>query len=166
MVEEKIETTILDMPKFKERRRGGDRRNSKNHPFSLNSLRGKRHQGRRQEDLQSGGYVDRYPPVQRLICLGIIILSCVDAFFTLRILELGGVEVNPVMQYLIEWDVWGFIYAKLLITSICIIILVTHIHFKWLKLFKVSYVLNACFAAYVVLICYELHLLHLGYSTL
>ena len=163
MVDKNSQLSVVGIPVEADRRQGGDRRNSGTSPLSLKSLRGKRSHGRRAQDLD-GGYVDRHHPVQRLICLGIILLSCVDAFFTLRILELGGVEVNPVMKYLIEWDLWAFIYIKLLITSLCIAVLVTHIHFKCLQLIKVGHVLIACFAGYLVLICYEVYLLHLAYS--
>lgn len=145
------------------RRAGVDRRSQFSHPFSLKSLRGQRHRGRRKEDAL-GIYVDRYEHKHRVLCLGIILLSCLDAFFTLRILELGGEEVNPVMKYLLEWDIWGFIYIKLVVTALCIMILVTHIHFKWFRLIKVSYFLYASFAIYVSLIGYELHLLNLAYS--
>lgn len=163
MTVEKIESSVSSSF-IPNRRAGSDRRSNKTHPFRLESLRGQRHRGRREED--QAGYVDRYDATLRIICIGVLILSSIDAFFTLRILELGGTEVNPVMKFFIEWNLWGFIYFKLFLTTLCIMILVVHTHIKWLNLIKVTHILYGCFAFYLGLIFYELFLLSKAYSVI
>ena len=163
MTVEKIESSVSSSV-IPDRRTGSDRRSIKTRPFRLESLRGQRHRGRRAGD--QAGYVDRYDAKLRVICIGVLLLSSIDAFFTLRILELGGIELNPVMKYFIEWNLWGFIYFKLFLTAICIMVLLVHTHIKWLNLIKVTHILYGCFAFYVGLIFYELFLLSKAYSVI
>lgn len=145
-----------------DRRKGEDRRNGKHYPFNLSSLRGNRSRGRRKEDQVK--YVDRYDTRFRLITIGILLLCVMDAFFTLRILELGGTEENPLMAYLIEWDLWIFVYSKLIITAVCIGVLLAHSHLMWLRVIRISYILYTCFACYLALIIYEIFLLYQAYT--
>ena len=70
-----------------DRRSGLDRRHCVTHPFTILFSPGRRQQnGRRQSDA-SNIYVDCYTPVLRYICVGILLLSTVDAFFTLRLID-------------------------------------------------------------------------------
>lgn len=54
---------------------------------------------------------------RRFTALGILAMSLLDAHFTLRVLDLGAREANPVMAHLIEMgDVW-FLSGKLALTA-------------------------------------------------
>ena len=53
----------------------------------------------------------------RFAALGILVMSVLDAFFTLRVLDLGATEANPVMAYLIERGDWAFLMGKLMLTA-------------------------------------------------
>ncbi len=147
----------------KNRRRNTDRRVRVTHPLTPMSLQGRRSKGRRQEDI-ANRYVDRYSPVLRYICIGFVLLSMTDAFFTLRLLDKGGSELNPIMAALLDLDIEWFIYVKLIATSIGLAILLAHFHFRWLKIIRVSHILYSLFGLYVLLIHYEVFLLWRAYS--
>ncbi len=161
----KIERTEGGLTQVLDRRSARERRYAKNNPLNLRSLFGRRSQGRRQNDASTTVcYVDRYSPSLRYACVGVVFLSIVDAFFTLRILDLGGVELNPLMQFLLEWNIYAFVYIKLAMTTICLTALVLHSNFHCFNLIKVFHIIYLCFLLYGVLIVYELHLLYRAYS--
>lgn len=57
----------------------------------------------------------------------IIILSLLDALLTLEIIRLGGKEVNPVMEILLNHSEWWFISIKMCVTILGYTILkITH----------------------------------------
>lgn len=53
----------------------------------------------------------------RFAAVGILVMSLLDAYFTLRVLELGATEANPIMAYLIERGDWAFVMGKLALTG-------------------------------------------------
>jgi len=57
------------------------------------------------------------------VALLIVILSCADAFFTLRLLADGAYEANPFMAALLNGPPHGFAFAKVGLTSIGVILL-------------------------------------------
>lgn len=109
-------------------------------------------------------YVDRYHPALRWVCVGLLVLSGLDAFLTLSLLERGGEELNPVMRALLEIDVAVFFYTKLGLTAVGLAVLVMHYHFHWLRLVPVSHVLWILFAGYALLINYEIYLLYSAWA--
>lgn len=146
-----------------ERRRGRDRRHRGTGPLACVSLSGRRAVGRRRAD-RTHLYVDRYHPALRWVCIGLLVLSGVDAFLTLDLLERGGEEINPLMRLLLNLDVGVFFYTKLGLTALGLAVLLVHSHFKWLRLVSVSHVLWMLFAGYAVLIHYELYLLYTAWT--
>lgn len=142
----------------RERRAGSDRRQRGTHPLRPASLGGRRHHGRRAAD-QHRMYVDRYRPAVRYVAIGLLVLSCLDAFLTLLLIQHGGSEINPVMRALLGIDVSAFVYGKLALTAVGVTVLVVHYHFRWLRFLKVAHALYALLAGYCVLIPYEIILL-------
>ncbi len=122
------------------------------------SLAGRRQYGRRASD-RHNRYVDRYERPLGYVCIGLALLSCLDAFFTLHLLAAGASEANPFMNFLLGIDVKAFAYTKIVLTSVAAVFLVAHHHFSWLRVFKVSQVLYALFFMYLGLIQYELFLI-------
>ncbi|MBI3771509.1 MAG: hypothetical protein HY272_02235 [Gammaproteobacteria bacterium] len=125
------------------------------------TLRGQRAYFRRAEDAVNA-YVDRYDWRWMMITFSIALLCCVDAAMTLNLISSGiATEVNPFMQLLIERDVMLFITAKFVLTGLGLMILIAHKNFILFGRARVSHFLYFLLVFYVVLIKYELVLLHL-----
>jgi Domain of unknown function (DUF5658) len=94
-----------------------------------------------------------------LWAFGIPLLSAIDCFWTLHILAAGGHEVNPVMGALIDYDIGAFVAAKMLLTSLCVLVLLAFGHFRLRSGVRVTHIMYALLFAYLVLFTYELHLI-------
>lgn len=143
----------------------GERRRSDRRRHSLktlwHALHGRRSLGRREKD-QINAYVDRYEPRHLFVFLGIIGLCCLDAFFTLSLIESGkAYEANPLMYQAMEKGELFFFMVKFASTGIALFILLTLKNFYFLRCIKVSYLLYGTFAMYAVLIKYEIWLFHI-----
>jgi len=92
------------------------------------------------------------------------VLSGVDAFLTLNLLDRGGEELNPLMRLLLNIDVGVFFYTKLGLTALGLAVLLVHAHFRWLRVVSVSHVLWMLFAGYAMLINYEIYLLYVTWT--
>ncbi len=108
-------------------RRTSDRRQQPTRPSIrwLGPLR--RATGRRTAD--HSGYVDVYSYKDIALLLGIFVLNLGDAFLTMRWLDRGGREANPVMDFLLDISPSAFIAQKCLIVGIWLIVLVVHKNF-------------------------------------
>ena len=106
------------------------------------------------------GYVDWYEAHLLLSGLGIITCSCIDAFFTLQLLQMGATELNAVMAYLIETDVRRFVSFKISMTALSVVLLIVHKNFRVLgTTLRVEHLLHGALGAYLALICWEVYLL-------
>lgn len=124
-------------------------------------VHGRRRGPRRRGDTDSF-YLDWYDERLFLAATGIFLFSCLDALFTLMLLSMGAVEVNPFMAALIDAGVEPFVYAKLLITGAGIIFLVVHSTFLIGGAVRVSHVLHALLFSYTALVLYQIGLLAHG----
>jgi hypothetical protein len=114
---------------------------------------------RRDNDPQKDIYVDIHEPWLFYVGLGALMLSTLDAFFTLQLLQLGSKEMNPFMDYFIQKDAQLFFVVKFFITAFCIIFLIMHKKFRLFKVVSGYHLLFLCFAAYGLLVAYELSML-------
>lgn len=102
--------------------------------------------------------LDVHPPRYRYWILGLLGLSCLDAIFTLQLLQRGATEVNPFMALLIGIDLRLFAFIKTLVTGICaglLVILAPQHVFR----IRGDVLLRLAVLAYLVLINWELALL-------
>jgi hypothetical protein len=104
-------------------------------------------------------YVDWYDERLFIVTIGIFLLSCLDAFFTLILLSKGAEEVNPFMAILIDHGIRTFVYTKLAITGIGLIFLVIHAAFLLGGTIRVSHILYAVLGGYVTLVVYQVDIL-------
>ena len=144
-------------------RDASERRNNQLKSFTYSFFKRRRRAMRRNADTHEGHYVDFHDPIFMYIATGIVLLSCMDAIFTLTLLDRGiAVEANPFMKLLIESSTSLFVAFKTTLTAGCILFLVAHRHF-WVIRNKVRThtVLFGALAGYVTLINYELVLLSL-----
>lgn len=137
-------------PLFVERRSGVDRRAQPTRIWDSLLGRKQRKRGRRKGETENI-YVDVYQRRDVVLILGILILNILDAFFTLRWLDMGGGEANPIMDQLIAHggDV-AFLIQKCLVVGIWLVILIVHKNFRIARLG-----LLALFVIYGLLLFYH-----------
>ena len=111
------------------RRSARDRRRRPTGVFD--SLRGwQRRRFARRDGEAERLYVDTYQPSDLAMLLGILALNGLDAIFTLRWLEMGGGESNPVMDWLLDFGNLAFLVQKCLVVGIWLVILTMHKNFR------------------------------------
>jgi hypothetical protein len=93
------------------------------------------------------------------VAIGILLLSVVDAFLTLVLLQGGADEVNPIMAMLIYRSVGLFAALKMAMTSASIIFMVFLARYRFMRLLRVEWALYGVLVAYVSLISYEVWML-------
>jgi Domain of unknown function (DUF5658) len=104
--------------------------------------------------------VDWHSPHLLAVAIGILLLSVVDAFMTLMLLEGGAYEVNPFMGVLIYRNVAMFAAMKMGLTSVSIIMMVVLARYRFMRVLRVAWVLYGILIAYASLIGYELVMLN------
>lgn len=142
------------------------RRSCRRHRFSsfINfrhmGIRGRRIKARRKGE-KKNCYVDQYhDPMLFFVVLAIIIMSILDAFFTILLLKNGNIiEVNPLMAALIEKSSLYFFNVKYLLTALSLILLVIHKNFSFLGAFKITHVIFLIFGGFFLLNTYQIYLL-------
>ena len=153
-------TTIPE--KFEDNRRKlSDRRRSRLKTIICSLHMGRRKEPQRQAEKNRPYYTDIYERWVVIVTTAIGFLSVSDAFFTLKILEKGGQEINPVMEALLSINDTAFLAGKFTLTVVCLFFALIHINFNVLQLFPMRKVLCTILVFYSGLIGYELFLLSL-----
>jgi hypothetical protein len=140
-----------------------ERRRQDRRRFSLQALLGalftlRRRRSRRKDD-QINAYIDWYEPWPLVASVVIILLSSLDAFLTLILLNHGAVELNVLMDWLIKMDIRTFAAVKLAVTGLALVILVLHFNFHIYRMLPVRYIMYALMPLYALLIAHEISLL-------
>jgi hypothetical protein len=94
-----------------------------------------------------------------LLSMSIVLMSCVDAWFTLHLLVLGGEEVNWFMQALIQSDSGTFLAVKYASTGSGVIVLAALARFRLAGFVPVRRILEGLAGIYACLLIYEVYLL-------
>ena len=124
-------------------------------------LRSRRRSTRRGDEGEPT-YTDWHHPWLFFLATGTMLLSCMDAFFTLQLLDRGAVEVNPVMALVLSKSTLTFAATKLLLTGLGILMLVFLSRLRMFNLMRTGIILTIFFSFYVCLVCYEfVYLLHM-----
>jgi hypothetical protein len=89
------------------------------------------------------------------VAIGILLLSIVDAFLTMMLLQGGADEVNPVMALLIYRSVAMFAALKMGMTGMGVVLMVFLARYRFMRLLRVEWALYGVLTAYVGLVCYE-----------
>lgn len=137
-----------------ERRASRDRRRFSWRTVLFGYLRSNRRVLRRTEDASSL-FIDWHHPWLFFLALGTMLLSCLDAFMTLQLIERGMVEVNPVMAMALDRGVSTFAVSKLAMTGTSILMLVFLARTYLLKFIRTGLLLTFFFSAYCCLVCYQ-----------
>jgi hypothetical protein len=99
-------------------RSGKDRRSRSGLTIKSLLFGGRRKKIRRQEDTRRYFFVDHYSPGLFFIIVSILFLCVIDALLTLRLLDQGAYEINPVMAYFLKFGPYTFFITKYLLTII------------------------------------------------
>jgi len=141
-------------------RRRQNRRSNRTSPLTASSLFGKRKNIRRDEDSLTQPYVDLYSFSSVLGVLVTLTLSVADAIFTLKLISLGGSELNPFMDFFLQLGPIPFLTVKYILTGTCLVFfLVNENRLVFWGRLRVKLLLAFSLLLYFVLIFYELVLL-------
>ncbi len=126
--------------------------------FVYGGLRPRRRVGRRAGDLHRT-FLDWHEPGVLYLALAILLMSCADALFTLNLLVVGGEELNHVMRALLRHGSHWFLWAKIGMTALSIVVLATAARRVVMGRLPVMWLIWVFFAGYGVLIGWEIYLL-------
>ena len=154
-----MDDAILESDKLADRRDPDERREFSWRTVFFGFTRSRRHASRRDED--SGViFMDWHHPWLFFLAVGIMLLSCADAFLTLTLMQHGMIEANPVMATMLGQGAAAFAVSKVVMTGTSILILVFLAKARFMNRFRTGLFLTFFFSVYCCLVCYEIvHLL-------
>lgn len=132
-----------------------DRRQFSWRTVAYGFLLSRRHVHRRAAD-EDVIFLDWHHPWLFFLATGTMLLSCVDAFLTLMLLDLGMIEANPVMGAIMSHGTAVFTSTKLAMTGVGILMLVFLAKARFLNRVRTGLFLTTFFSFYACLVCYEL----------
>ncbi len=136
-------------------RRDSERRSSSVWSFTYGSFRPRRRLGRRDGDHERI-FLDWHEPRVLYLVLGIVLMCCADALFTLNLMAIGAEEMNVLMGALIAHDVERFLVMKIGVTCASVVLLAVAARRQFMGMIPVIRVLQLFCAGYAVLILWEL----------
>ena len=104
-------------------------------------------------------FIDWHHPWLFFLSVGIMLLSTVDAFLTLQLLDRGATEINPVMAAMLEQGHFAFAVSKMLLTGLGIMVLVFLSRLRLFNFLRTGLLLTLFFSFYACLVCYQALLL-------
>jgi len=135
-------------------RTNADRRSFSWRTVLFGFLRSRRHATRRDDEVEPI-FTDWHHPWLFFLATGIMLMSCLDAFFTLQLLDRGAIEINPVMAAVIGHSALRFAISKMVLTGFGILALVFLAKSRFFNRLRTGLILTFFFSIYAVLICYE-----------
>ncbi len=141
-----------------ERRADSERRAFSWRTVFFGFTRSRRHVPRRDDD--DVIFLDWHHPWLFFLAVGIMLLSCADAFLTLTLMQHGMIEANPFMASMLNQSGAAFAVSKVVMTGTSILILVFLAKSRFMNRFRTGLFLTFFFSIYCCLVCYEIvHLL-------
>jgi Domain of unknown function (DUF5658) len=136
-----------------ERRDRLDRRTRPTPMLSRYALLGGRREACRRDSERWENFVDNHGWGLFLVVSAVLLLSVLDALFTVLFLSYGAVEMNPVVEASLNGGLWVFLTLKSLGIGICVTFLTLT------KNFRVSRLgLGVVFAGYSALLVWHAYL--------
>ena len=121
-------------------------------------LRSRRRDTRRDDEAEPI-YTDWHHPWLFFLAVGTMLLSSLDAFMTLQLLQRGAIEINPVMAAAIGHSAFAFASIKVALTGFGILVLVFLSRARFMNRIRTGIMLTVFFSFYACLTCYEFVLL-------
>ncbi len=135
-----------------------DRRNFGWRTVFFGFLRSRRRATRRDSEVEPI-YTDWHHPWLFFLAVGTMLLSSLDAFMTLQLLQRGAVEINPLMAAVIGHSTFMFASTKVTLTGFGILVLVFLSKARFMNRIRTGLILTVFFSFYACLVCYEFVLL-------
>ncbi len=155
----RVEDSVELSPVIPDKRAASDRRTFTWRTVLFGFAFSRRHNHRRLAD-QQVLFLDWHHPWLFFLSVGIMLLSCADAFLTLRLMEHGMIEANPIMAATMGMGTPTFAVTKILMTGTSILILVFLAKTHFMNRVRTGLLLTIFFSIYCCLVCYEIvHLL-------
>lgn len=139
-----------------ERRDGAERRTLTLGTFLRGSLHVRRRSDRRSEDEY---HVDWHEPDLLVLAVTTLLLSVIDAFFTLTLLQHGAMEANPLLEFVLNEHPELFAIIKMGLTGGGVLVLVAAARAHLFRVVRVKTILQWVLLGYVLLFGYEMWLL-------
>jgi hypothetical protein len=117
-------------------------------------IRSRRHKYRRDTEPEVL-FIDWHHPWLFFLSVGIMLMSCLDAFMTLQLIDRGMVEINPVMAAIMGQGAAAFAATKLFMTATGILALVFLAKARFMNRIRTGLFLTLFFSFYACLVCYE-----------
>ena len=150
---------VADSSSMIDRRLAEERREFTWRTVFFGYMRSRRHSPRRDDD-GDAIFLDWHHPWLFFLAVGIMLLSCADAFLTLTLMQHGMIEANPVMAGMLGVGGTAFAVSKVVMTGTGILILVFLAKARFMNRFRTGLFLTFFFSIYSCLVCYEIvHLL-------
>ena len=135
-----------------------DRRSVSWRTFVFGYFRSRRRVHRRRSE-RDNVFIDWHHPWLFFLATGIMLLSTLDAFLTLQLLDRGAIEVNPFMALMLEYGHIEFAASKMLLTGLGILVLVFLARLRLFNFLRTGLLLTLFFSFYACLVCYQALLL-------
>lgn len=135
-----------------------DRRAPSWRTFVFGYFLSRRREHRRRSE-RDNVFIDWHHPWLFFLGTGIMLLSTVDAFLTLQLLNKGAIELNPVMAAMLEQGHIAFAVSKMLLTGLGILVLVFLARLRLFNFMRTGLLLTVFFSFYACLVCYQVLLL-------
>lgn len=137
-----------------EQRKSDDRRDFSWRTVFFGFMRSRRLRLRRYDEGEVL-FLDAHHPWLGCLAVGTMLLSCADAFMTLQLIQLGMVEINPVMAAILDHGTVAFASTKMALTGVGILMLVFLAKARFMDRMRTGLFLTAFFSGYSCLVCYE-----------
>lgn len=154
-----MDDTFIESRDLAERRADDERRDFSWRTVFFGFMRSRRRDLRRNEDA-GVIFLDWHHPWLFFLAVGIMLLSCADAFLTLTLMQHGMIEANPFMDSMLSQGTAAFAVSKIVMTGTGILILVFLAKSRFMNRLRTGLFLTFFFSFYCCLVCYEIvHLL-------
>lgn len=144
-----------------EKRNLSDRRRQPTSFWGAFPPAGRRMRNRRAEEHRLPYFVDRYTAMMLTVVLMLVLASIVDAVLTIRLIQAGGSEINPLMRRLLDFGTFPFLLGKYALTVVGLpLLIIFKNHTLFGTRFRVGYLIPILVVLYAVLISYQLILMY------
>lgn len=113
-------------------RRRGDRRRRPTPPLSRYTFLGRRRGFRRVPEARNA-YVDLFSARSVFAVCAILLLSALDAAFTLIHVRRGAFEMNPLMRHALDLGPTWFVSSKMVLGALGLVVLLLHKNFTGVR---------------------------------
>lgn len=138
-----------------DRRAPADRRSFGWRTVYKGFTRSRRRRHRREVDVGLA-FIDWHHPWLFFLAVGTMLLSCLDAFLTLILLNHGLYEANPFMAAAMTQSTGLFVASKMALTGMGVLLLVSLANTRFFNRIRTGLILTSFFSLYCCLICYEI----------